>query len=642
MKQTISNHPNARTDSLIRSIVEHTHHVYGVEFFKLLVKHLSEALQVHGAWVTELNPKEQKLNSIAFWIDGDYVSHYEYDIKNTPCEQVISTQECFLVPDKVVELFPDDPDLKPYNAVSYMGYPMFNESHDVIGHLAILHNAALNPDKEQDAIFNLFVQRANAELLRMKSEEELLERKTRLTSLVNSMYDAIIELETSGLITFVNPSAGQLFGLPESEIAGTLLFNYFDDESSGLLRQTLKGLREHQVRGHEYVTRHELQCLHTNGEINPAEATFCHYEVNHNTYLTLLLRDIKELRRNEQRLEILENPVTVNGHKNAHQLIGQCSVIRKVMEDLVQIAQSNSTLLLVGESGTGKEVFARYVHEHSPRKEKPLIKVNCAAIPANLIESEFFGHEKGAFTGAVVRRDGRFMLANGGTLFLDEVGELPIEMQPKLLRVLQEGEFETVGGQRTLKVNVRIIAATNRNLEEMIKAGTFREDLYYRLNVIPVTLPPLRERGNDILLLAEMMIRKFIRQTGKKINPLSVSSQNRLLSYAWPGNIRELEHVIERAIILSRDGNIFPERFLVSEPDSGLMDSFQDNTLPTDQVMTMAQIEKLERDNIIRALHKTSWKISGINGAANLLGIPPTTLNSKIKSLKIEKSMIAN
>jgi PAS domain S-box-containing protein len=637
MRETTIPHHTARTNSLIRYIVEHTHHEYGEPFFKLLVKHLAEALGVQGAWVTEYLPGEEKLRSLAFWLQDSYVAHYEYYLADTPCERVVSTRACFLVPDKVVELFPKDPDLAPLNAVSYMGFPLLGPDQRVVGHLAILHNEPLEPTEEQEAIFNLFAQRANAEFLRLKTEEQLLERKLKLSALVNSVHDAIVEIDTLGFITFSNPAAHRLFGIAEAELTGSLVFSLFDEESGTFLRHTLKEVRETLPPAVQSVIRQELQCFHLNGEIIPAEASICWYEVKSTLYLTLLLRDIKALKRAEQRIALMEERPIPPDTPATHGIIGASQAIRKVMDDLAQVAPSSSTLLLLGESGTGKEVFARYIHACSLRREKPLIKVNCAAIPANLIESEFFGHEKGAFTGAVSRRDGRFTLADGGTLFLDEVGELPLEMQPKLLRVLQEGEFETVGGQRTLKVNVRIIAATNRDLQKMVSQGTFREDLYYRLNVIPVALPPLRDRPEDIPGLADAFIRKFSRQAGKSILPLPAAALDRLLGYHWPGNIRELEHVIERAVVLSRDGRLALERFLPAAIPACLPQPTSPGISST-TVLTAADLQQLERENIRKALQLTSGRIAGHTGAASLLGIPPSTLNSKIKALGITRT----
>jgi transcriptional regulator with GAF, ATPase, and Fis domain len=301
------------------------------------------------------------------------------------------------------------------------------------------------------------------------------------------------------------------------------------------------------------------------------------------------------------------------------------------------VAPTDTTVLLGGETGTGKELFARAVHAASKRAHKPMIRVNCGAIPANLIESELFGHEKGAFTGATQRRDGRFTLADGGSLFLDEIGELPLELQPKLLRVLQEGELEPVGSSRMLKVDVRIIAATHRNLAECVRQGTFREDLFYRLNVFPIVVPPLRERQEDIAALAQAFLEKFARRLGRSIAPLSEAALARLRSYSWPGNVRELENVIERGVIISTRG-VFDLEHALPEAALGAAASRDRSTPAQDApILSVAEFEALERENIVRALAAAGWKVSGPNGAAALLQINVSTLNSRMRALGIRR-----
>ena len=277
---------------------------------------------------------------------------------------------------------------------------------------------------------------------------------------------------------------------------------------------------------------------------------------------------------------------------------------------------------MTGETGTGKELIARAIHNLSPRKSKPLVKVNCAAIPAGLIESELFGHEKGAFTGALNKKIGRFELADKGTIFLDEIGELPLDLQAKLLRVLQEGEFERVGGTQTFKVNVRVIAATNRDLEHLSRIGHYRSDLYYRLNVFPIHLPSLREREGDIPLLAQYFVRKCATNLGKKIDRIPESMMAALRQYAWPGNIRELEHVIERAVILTEGSSLESIELSASGRGGGAVPS----------VMTL---EERERLHIMDILEQTGWRVSGKDGAAELLGLKPTTLEARMKKLGI-------
>jgi len=289
-----------------------------------------------------------------------------------------------------------------------------------------------------------------------------------------------------------------------------------------------------------------------------------------------------------------------------------------------QVAAAASTELSSGETGTGKELVARAVHHISARRTRPLVKVNCAALPANLIESELFGHEKGAFTGAYERKTGRFELADKGTLFLDEIGDLPTDMQVKLLRVLQDGEFERLGDPLTRTVDVRIITATNRDLETLVSEGTFREDLYYRLNIFPIVMPPLRVRKQDISILVNHFIQKYTRKTGKKIDSVAKSVMKKLETYAWPGNVRELENVIERAVIVNQGPRLYVGNWLPKAMTGAGKAAF----------MTL---EEKERSHIIEVLQSTGWKVSGEKGAAELLGINPNTLVSRMKKLGIQR-----
>ena len=316
------------------------------------------------------------------------------------------------------------------------------------------------------------------------------------------------------------------------------------------------------------------------------------------------------------------------------EILGRGASLLQVLDDVKHVAPTDTTVLLYGETGTGKELFARAVHEASRRRDKPLVKVNCAAIPAALIESEFFGHERGAFTGATAKREGRFALADRGTIFLDEVGELPIDLQGKLLRVLQEGEFEPVGSSRTRKVDVRVVAATNRDLARAISDGKFREDLYYRLSVFPITLPPLRSRDGDIALLAEEFSRAFAVRLGRSIEPLSPAMVSRLEEYAWPGNVRELKNVIERAVITAHDGKLNLERAL---PLGGSQPPARDANGGVPGLMTADDLERLERSNIRRALERSGWQVAGDSGAARLLGMAPSTLASRMKALGVRR-----
>ncbi len=313
-------------------------------------------------------------------------------------------------------------------------------------------------------------------------------------------------------------------------------------------------------------------------------------------------------------------------------IIGRSVALRAVLRAVEMVAPTDATVLLTGETGTGKELVARAIHDLSPMRDRTLVKVNCAAMAPGLIESELFGHERGAFTGAVSRRAGRFELADGGTLFLDEIGDLPLELQAKLLRVLQEGEFERVGGSRTIRADVRVIAATNRDLERALAEGRFREDLYYRLNVFPIRVPPLRERKEDIPLLARYFAAKHGGKVSKKIEAIAPEAMDALLDYPWPGNVRELENVIERAVVVARGPRLDPGEW-VPRPSAVTTASLDRGSRPG----SMASLNDLQRDHILEVLNLTGWRIRGPEGAARRLGLKPTTLEARMKKLAIRR-----
>jgi len=314
-------------------------------------------------------------------------------------------------------------------------------------------------------------------------------------------------------------------------------------------------------------------------------------------------------------------------------IIGNSPEVQQTLRLVAKVAPTTCTALILGETGTGKELIAKAIHDNSSRRSKAMVKVNCATLPANLIESELFGHERGSFTGAFERRIGKFELAHGGTLFLDEIGELPLELQVKLLRVLQEKEIERIGGKVSTRVDVRIIAATNRDLEKEVEEGRFRADLYYRLNIFPINLPSLRNRRDDIPLLVTHFIQKLTKKTGVKITSVSRNALQELVNYNWPGNIRELEHVIERSMLLA-DDEVIREVHLPVKKEKG-----QKNVIEID--FTVKTIEENEREHILNTLKYCKGRISGNYGAAEFLGVPPSTLSSKLKRLGIGRGHFA-
>jgi chemotaxis protein methyltransferase CheR len=332
------------------------------------------------------------------------------------------------------------------------------------------------------------------------------------------------------------------------------------------------------------------------------------------------LIEIKELKDHlEAEKEYLQEEIKLE--YNYENIIGNSNQLRYTLYKVEQIASTDTAVIILGETGTGKELIARAIHASGSRKNRAFVKVSCANLPLNIIESELFGHEKGAFTGADARRLGRFEVADGTTLFLDEIGELPLELQPKLLRVIQDGEFERLGSSRTIKVDVRIIAATNRNIEEEVRKGRFREDLWYRLNVFPITVPPLRDRMDDIPLLVDFYVKKISKRMGKTIEIISASVINTLQNYNWPGNVRELENVLERAVINS------------SGPKLHLMDELKKQDLSPSR----KTLEAVERDYILRVLEQTHWKVSGKNGASEILGLNTSTLRARMRKLGIHR-----
>ncbi len=337
--------------------------------------------------------------------------------------------------------------------------------------------------------------------------------------------------------------------------------------------------------------------------------------------------------RLEQENEYLREEVEVTSFG---ELVGNSPALQAIGQQIELVAPTDSSVLILGESGTGKELIARELHRRSNRSKRPLIKVNCAAVPRELYESEFFGHSKGSFTGALRDRAGRFELADGGTLFLDEIGEIPLDLQAKLLRVLQEGELERIGEERTRRLDVRVIAATNRNLRQESAEGRFRQDLFYRLSVFPIELTPLRERAQDIPLLAEHFLDKFARQLGRKPLKLTLANVQQLQQYHWPGNVRELQHVLERAVIISTDRKLrfdLPNETAAESTKRGS----QAGVATSEQVLTEQDMRDLEKANIRRALAASGGKVYGSGGAAELLDIKPTTLLSRMRAFGIRR-----
>ena len=551
-------HPHLDQD-VLRELVSGTASAIGEEFFDTLVEHLARAMSTKCAWVTEWFPEERRLCALSFWADNRRIYDFVYDVEGTPCGSVVEGGDLLHVPDRVMDLYPTDPDLEPLGAVSYMGIALRDTDGRVLGHLAIMHDKPLPENSLATAIFNIFAGRAAAELRRLRRDRDLRERELKMSRLINSAKDSIIELDSELSITGLNRAAERMFGCKEANVLGHRFDACLTSESYGRLTHFISELAQRPDGERSLWITEGIEALAADGATFPAEATISSYDLNRHTFYTLILRNVNELLQAEEEIRSLKDETAylrtqIEALRGSGEILGESQAFRHILADVERVANNNTTVLIFGETGTGKELIARAIHRQSPRAEKPLVKVNCAAIAANLQESEFFGHERGAFTGATQRRVGRFKLADGGTIFLDEVGEMPLDLQAKLLRVLQEGEYEPVGSSTTEKINVRVIAATNRDLEQMVKDGEFRSDLLYRLNVFPIHMPSLRERGNDTVLLADAFLRRILKRGHRSAMRLTEGCKVRLKAYDWPGNIRELENVIERAVITSKDG----------------------------------------------------------------------------------------
>jgi PAS domain S-box-containing protein len=629
----------------LRAVVEGTASETGREFYRALVRNLAQALDTYGAWLTEYDEQRERLRALAFWFGDQWIDGFEYGIAGTPCEAAVRERRIVHVPDRVVELYPNDEVKFPRSGVvSYLGVPLLGPDQRVLGHLAVVDIRPIPAEKRLLALFQIFANRALAEIRRVRVEEELRERQEKLARLFDSAMDAIVEMDGELRISMMNAAAEKLFACAAADrLFGCGIDALVGKDATATLRPLADEL-DRRTGSERYLwIPGGLTAEPAARKPFPAEATLSRFEVRGRPFYTLILRNVDERVEAERRIRTLAAQADYLRQELAaehgfDEIMGRSPALRRALQSVAQVAATDATVLLLGETGTGKELFARAIHDRSARRDRPLVKVNCAAIPATLIESEFFGHERGAFTGATQRRDGRFALADGGTIFLDEIGELPLELQGKLLRVLQEGEFEPVGGSRTRKVDVRVVTATNLDLERAARTGQFRQDLYYRLSVFPIQLPPLRERGDDVVLLAAAMAEKLARDLGRRIAPPDADDAAALRSYPWPGNVRELRNVVERAIITSTDGRLHLQRALPAT-EVVVEERAAPAPLPHEdsEVLTERRLRELERENMVAALARAGWRVGGKSGAAALLNVSPSTLKSRMKALGIAR-----
>jgi len=613
----------------LRAIVEGTARSTGEVFFESLVRHLATAIGVSYAFVAEFAQVPARVRTLAYWGRGKILGNIEYDLDGTPCEDVVRGGLCHY-PQGVQAKFPSDQGLIELGIESYLGVPLLDGDGQVLGHLAVFDERPMPVEPRRLFIFRIFATRAAVELERLRVEKQLVESERRYRELYEEAPNAYVSVGSDGTLLNVNRRATQLLGYSAGDLIGSDILRYFADTPSG---RDPAGQALRRVFAGDDVSGLELEMRRRDGRplwvslwMRPLREEGGATRAVHSIWVDVtdrVLADAERARLREQNLYLQEEIKSVH---NFGEIVGRSSALAAVLDKVRRVAPTDATVLIYGETGTGKELIARAIHSTSQRRDKPLIKINCAALPAGLVESELFGHEKGAFTGAIARHTGRFELADGGTIFLDEIGELPADSQAKLLRVLQEHEFDRVGGTSPRKVDVRVIAATNRDLQKAVRQKAFREDLYYRLSVFPVQLPPLRDRPEDIPLLAQYLLDQFATRVARRFDGIGPATLSRLKAYPWPGNIRELQNVLERAVILATGPTLDVDPDMLGQP------------VAEPAGKPSAALEDVERNHILAVLGQTKWVIDGPRGAAAVLGVHPNTLRSRLKKLGLSRS----
>jgi formate hydrogenlyase transcriptional activator len=618
---------NVNEIELLRSIAEGTASSTGDDFFRNLVRHFAEAIGMRHSFVSAFQGGEL-LRTLAFWSNGQFAANVECELSGTPCEEVIQGQNRF-IPSGVQAKFA----AREKGIEAYFGVPLKAQNGQVLGHLCAFDEAPHAADPRTLYLFQIFAGRAATELERLHTDKELREKEEQLRDLFEEAPIAYVHEAIDTRIIRANRAALRILGVKPEEVPfiyGRTLIPDRPDAQRQLKRALESVERRTETSGLvlELRRRDDGRQIFIQWWSKPDPS---------GTYTRTMFVDITDqilLEREKERLQA-QNIYLREEIKSVHdfeEMVGSSPGLVGVLRDVQRVAPTDATVLIMGETGTGKELIARAIHSASNRADKPFIKINCAALPAGLIESELFGHERGAFSGAIQRRIGRFELANGGTIFLDEIGEVSGDVQVKLLRVLQEQEFERIGGNQTIKCDVRVIAATNRDLPMVVASGAFRADLFYRLNVFPVKLPPLRDRAEDIPLLAQFFVQKYASKVGRQVNAIEGKAIDRLLRYDWPGNIRELENIVQHALILSSTPvlsigeNVLP----VTTQAAG-------RAPPTRPVGGAIDLDSIQREHILTTLRQTDWVVEGNLGAAVKLGMKPATLRYRMKKFGISR-----
>lgn len=621
---------------LLQTISEATSGYVGYDYFRELTKYITLTMSVKYSLITECaNEEKTRVRTISFVDHGTPVENIEYDLDGTPCEIVMTGKDYFCA-NELEKIFPKEKGLQSYVAVPILS-PATGE---ILGHIAALDDKPMTESQNQSSILKIFAARAGSEIERLKSEEKLKQTlqgaNIELQKQLKESEERFRDLFEEAPIAYVNEGLDSKF--IRANRAALRILGVRPEDVPNTYGKTMAPDTPDAQRRMEEAFASIGRGTDTSGVVlemrrqDNGKPLWIQWWSNPDPggqFTRTMFIDITEqvLMEQEQARLLAQNQYLQEEIKlsyNFDEIISKSKNFHKVLQHIEQVAATDATVLIMGESGTGKELLARAVHNISNRSKRALVKVNCATLPANLIESELFGHERGAFTGALDRKIGRFELADGGTIFPYEIGELPVELQSKLLRVLQEGEFERLGNPRTFKVNVRVIAATNRNLQMAIEKKEFREDLFYRLNVFPIQSPPLRERKEDIPLLVKHFCNKYESKFGKKITSIPAKVISTLSAYNWPGNIRELENIIERALILSPGNTLELGDWIPKESNASA-------------AAVQPKLRDMEKEHILQVLQQTGWKISGENGAAKILGLNATTLEARMKKMGITR-----
>ncbi|MGH2359096.1 MAG: sigma 54-interacting transcriptional regulator, partial [bacterium] len=636
-------YPDSHEIVALRAIVEGTARTTGEEFFQTLVRHLAAATGVRYAFVAQFAEVNTRARTLAFWTRDRFHENLEWELAGTPCEDVVRGGLCFH-PTGVSQKFPNDEPMVALGIESYLGVPLLDANGNVLGHLAVFDDRPMDAEPRRLFTFKIFAARAAAELERFHAERMLHDSERRYRDLYEEAPIAYLSIGIDGRILTGNQRATEWLGYSASEFVGLSVAELFpvDPERKGMAEECF-----HKFMNGEEVAGTELELRRRDGRplwislwTKPFRGPDGRVQAGRSIWVDITDRVLAEAKRVRLERHNLYLQEEIRSLHNFVELVGNSAGLKGVLDKISQVAPIDATVLITGETGTGKELVARAIHKGSARKEHPLVRVDCAAITAGLVESELFGHVKGAFTGAIGRRIGRFELADGGTIFLDEVGELPLDTQAKLLGILQEQQFEPVGSSQTRRVDVRVIAATNRNLEEAVRAGRFRSDLFYRLNVFPIEVPPLRERKSDIPQLALFFVSGFAKKFGKTVEAVSRETMDCLTRYAWPGNVRELQNVIERAVVLSAGPTLElgPEVLPSAAPLAE--EGTRGRPVPASPISPApasvgldAALKDVERSHILSALKQAGWVIEGARGAAKTLKLHPNTLRSRIEKL---------